>query len=437
MTSQAPKPNLPLPPPLCADQPGTWAHDTMSRRVDGEILERTFQDNRQVWESPPFETILEKFLKLRQDLQSNSPLVLLEDLPSDASAERRDEVESWNQILKPFVDRGENWLTAPWMVSEFYVYRRLMQAIEYWDPNSPGFQYDPFTPSKQAGLESSVRSAESMLAKASILPDTKEGLELAVSFALWGNRMDLSLWPADASHSQLDIFTPILEQASQHLLHDDLDTLADHCDKLRQKGGGNVDIIVDNAGFELITDLALAHYLISSGIASKVTFQVKSHPTFVSDALEKDLVAHVDHHASLDPKEYPSAQKAGVEWKSFLADGKWVCNADKFWVQGLAMWEMPENLRSDLTSRCDLAFVKGDANYRRLLGDLAWKPTDPFSEIVGCYFPSPVSALRTLKAEIGCGMDSEQVERAKGLDPNWQVNGRFGVVQFGAGYAAP
>jgi hypothetical protein len=68
-----------------------------------------------------------------------------------------------------------------------------------------------------------------------------------------------------------------LEKSSENLLHDDFDDLADHCNILREKGGGNVDIIVDNAGFELITDLALAQYLVESGIASCVTFQLKSH----------------------------------------------------------------------------------------------------------------------------------------------------------------
>ena len=30
-------------------------------------------------------------------------------------------------------------------------------------------------------------------------------------------------------------------------------------------------------------------------------------------------------------------------------------------------------------------------------------------------------------------MDSLQVERARSLDDNWLVNGRFGVVHFGKG----
>lgn len=94
------------------------------------------------------------------------------------------------------------------------------------------------------------------------------------------------------------------------------------------------------------------------------------------------------------------------------------------------MWKMHAPLYDDLRNRCDLAIVKGDANYRRLLGDLAWDFSAPFEKVVGAYFPCPVCALRTLKAEIGCGMDPEQTGRAAKVDENWLVNGRFGVVHF-------
>jgi hypothetical protein len=208
-----------------------------------------------------------------------------------------------------------------------------------------------------------------MLAKIPDLPkSSSEGINLAASIALWGNKMDLSLWPADASHATIDIFSSILDKAQDNLLHDDSDKLAKHCEALRQKGGGNVDIIVDNAGFELITDLALAQFLVDSGIASCVTFQLKSHPTFVSDALEKDLLEHVDLYSQLDPTKYPNARKSGEKWKQFLKDGKWICHEANFWAQAFAMWDMTEPLRTNLNERCDLAFVKGDANYRRLLG---------------------------------------------------------------------
>lgn len=431
--SDTPKPTLPIPEPICSNIPGTWAYDTMSRRVDQEILQRTFDDNQEMFQTEEFKPILERFQQLRDDLRSSSKLRMLEDLPEDASEDRKREWNQWKEILQPFLDKNDTWLTAPWMVTEFFVYRRLVEALGYWDQGSPGYLYDPFIKQKRAGLESSVGSAEPMLEKIPNLPKTAEGIDLAASIALWGNKMDLSIWPADAKNADVDVFSSILESATENLLHDDLGALAEHCEKLRSKGGGCVDIIVDNAGFELITDLALAQHLIESGIASCVTFQLKSHPTFVSDALEKDLLEHVNHYASLDASKYPNAKLAGEKWKQFLQEGKWKCHEDNFWVQAYAMWDMTEPLRSDLKERCDLAFVKGDANYRRLLGDRMWDYTAPFSDVVGAYFPCPVCALRTFKAEIGCGMDSSQIAKAKALDKDWLVNGRFGVVHFGKG----
>jgi len=217
---------------------------------------------------------------------------------------------------------------------------------------------------------------------------------------------------------------------------DDSAVLVEHCKKLKKSSGGNVDIIVDNAGFELITDLVLGQYLIESGIASCVTYQLKSHPTFVSDALEKDLIEHINYYAGVDPTKYPNANLSGRKWKQFLKEGQWKTNENNFWNQGYPMWEMTEPLFSNMNARCDLAFVKGDANYRRLLGDCNWDMRNSeasFQNVVGVYFPCPVCALRTLKAEIGCGMDANQIKRAQELDKDWQTNGRFGVLQFGTG----
>jgi len=408
----------------------------MSRRVNEEILERTVQDCAEDLAKPEFATIQKNIQALRAELSAASSTKLTHLDKALAPCDK--EWQEWYNILQPHIEAGDTWLTAPWMVTEFYVYRRLMQAFDYWSKDSIGYQYDPFRQQKQAGLVSSIGSAEPALARIAGLPvDSDEGLQLAVSLALWGNKMDLSLWPANIEASSTDVFTEILHAATENLLHDDTDVLSEYCDKLRELGGGAIDIIVDNAGFELVTDLALAQYLVESGIAHTVYFQLKSHPTFVSDALEKDLRDTVVYYAALDAGQSPAAQAAGKKWQALLDDGKWKCVEDNFWCQAFAMWDMTEPLRSDMVQRCDLAFVKGDANYRRLLGDRLWEYTAPFGDVVGCYFPCPVCALRTLKAELGCGMDADQVERASTLDPNWLTNGRFGVVQFGRGAAKP
>jgi len=444
--STSPKPNLPLPEPLLSLTPGTWAYDTMSRRIDEEILQRTFEENEDEYlNNPDFTEAYQKFQSLRGELQNaaNTPLRHMHPLPAhmmdDADAVR--EYNEWKDFLAQYVDNEtpDTWLSAPWLVAEFYLYRRLMETLDYFNPQSSTYLYDPFAKQKSAGLYTSVATAEPIFSQIVTLGEkdvTDGAMGLAAAFALWGNKMDLSLWPADGSDGANvpGLFQSILKNANDNLLHDDTKELVAYGQKLKDKGGGLVDIVVDNAGFELIMDLALADYLIDSGVAKVVRFQLKSHPTFVSDALEKDLREHVKYYAdSVSVNEFPNANAAGKRWLSYLDEGKWECKENSFWVQPAPMWEMPSDLRNDLKQRCDLAFIKGDANYRRLLGDLYWDYSSPFEDVVGHYFPCPVCALRTLKAEVGCGMEKEKVERAKSLDDAWMTNGRFGVVQFSIG----
>ncbi|MCZ7669259.1 MAG: damage-control phosphatase ARMT1 family protein [Chloroflexi bacterium] len=54
-----------------------------------------------------------------------------------------------------------------------------------------------------------------------------------------------------------------------------------------------IDLIADNAGFELAADLCLVDYLLKSETAVTVHLHLKAHPTFVSDALIKDVEATI------------------------------------------------------------------------------------------------------------------------------------------------
>ena len=104
-----------------------------------------------------------------------------------------------------------------------------------------------------------------------------------------------------------------------------------------------------------------------------------------------------------------------------------------FWTSPLPLWEMPDDLR-DFIAAADVVLAKGDANYRRALGDAHWPLTTPLADVVS-YFPTPIVFLRTCKAEVIAGLSSAQVHELHQRDPAWLTNGAWGVIQFVPGHA--
>jgi hypothetical protein len=186
-----------------------------------------------------------------------------------------------------------------------------------------------------------------------------------------------------------------------------------------------IDFLLDNAGFELVCDLALVDYFLTADWVSSIRLHVKAHPTYVSDAMEKDVHHTIDF---LRSQEHSSTKVSGQRLQSHLDSGRLQMRKNYFWTSPLDGWEMPALLRDEL-SKSDLVISKGDANYRRLLGDRHWSFTTPFGQILS-YFPAPLLALRTLKSELVPGLQPGQAETIGAQDPDWLIDGRWGVVQY-------
>jgi hypothetical protein len=89
---------------------------------------------------------------------------------------------------------------------------------------------------------------------------------------------------------------------------------------------------------------------------------------------------------------------------------------------------MPANHYLEL-AQASLLINKGDANYRRWLGDRHWPMTTSPKDVLN-YIPAPWLALRICKCNIAVGLEPGQPEALDYQDPDWLTNGNWGMLQF-------
>ncbi len=394
-----------LPPPLRGTEPGTFTHRTIAERWP-RIAGRVITEN----DFPV--AINARIQALRDDLPEGTIRPLDETgIPDEVL---------WTEWVEPY--RGQGWLKAPWFFSETYFYRRLLEATGYFR-EGPGRRYDPFTYQKEQGLAEATGGIRALAQGRAAARDRGEEWRsvLARLFraALWGNQADLSMWGAgEEGPDHQDT-----EQAEEHLLTDDTAAALDRLDTLDRPA--RIDVWADNAGFELVSDLALIDGLLATESVGQVVVHLKVHPTFVSDALIDDV--HDTLHA-LAESEDAAVRELARRLRTALVTGGLRLRDAWVWTSPLRGRELPPHARAEL-ARSDLLISKGDANYRRLLGDRHWDFTTPFEE-AAAPLPVPILALRTLKSEVAAGLSQAQVDRLNEKEPDWAVNGRWGLIQY-------
>jgi hypothetical protein len=383
----------PLPEPLRGNESGTWAEETVKERMPD--IGRRAIDERE-WPLG----VRDALMRLVDDLPSG--VVSIIDDPGAPDE------EAWRKHVAPY--EGMTWLDVPWFFAEAYFYRRMLAASGYFR-EGPTRGLDPFGPEKRRGLARGLGEDSPS--------DGRAGMDDLLLAALWGNRADMSIWPTQDSEAQARMDT----DAAGHLLVDDRPAVLAHLQSI-PGGPKRVDVVLDNAGKELLADLALVRGIIDTWETSRIVLHVKPHPMFVSDAMQIDLDWTLSQAAAAggSPAEMSTALDAARR------AGRLDVTTDDFWTSPLPGWEMPENLISAFADS-DLTIFKGDANYRRLLGDRHWPYATPFADILA-YFPAPILCLRTLKAEIVSGLDNAATARAALADQDWMIDGRWAVIQF-------
>ncbi|MGY2090474.1 damage-control phosphatase ARMT1 family protein [Nocardia gipuzkoensis] len=376
--------------PILAGLPGSFAHSVFHERHPKLI------DN--VIAAHPYPPAVQKALRQLLDESRDG---VIEQLP--ASAPDRQQWLEWGDGLW-----SRPWAEAPFLWAESYFYRRLLQAVDYFEPGV-WRGLDPFAPTKSAELTSVAVDDEITALTELADHDTNTARSALLLSALWGNQADLSFQLTGSTATRSD---RLLVDNSSILWA----TLGRATDPI-------VALIADNAGRELLPDLVLIDHLLTNQ-AHRVVLYVKPHPYYVSDATMTDTLATIGR---LCEASAPHARSIGQRLRDAMTTERLVVRTHDFFCAPLPFQHMPAELAADLGT-ATITVLKGDLNYRRLVGDQHWNPTTSFNERVS-YFPSPTIALRTLKSEVIVGLTARQVDDLDATDNQWRTKGEHALIQ--------
>ena len=305
---------------------------------------------------------------------------------------------------------GERWLHTDWFFAETYAYRQLIERVRFWETLR-----DPFFAIKAEEYASPAHASafEHTLALGG---PRDERLHALFGAALFGNRIDLS-FQASLERG--------LEAAHDDLLVDDRSAAV----RLMLDGSGPLHLIVDNAGTELTLDLVLADFALHE-LGVPVVLHLKEHPTFVSDATVTDVRRFLGLHGEPFVKALSSdARTCTGRLAEALGGGRLELAPHAFWNGPESLWALPAELAARFAG-ARLVVLKGDANYRRAVGDALWPAETPFVHVTAA-FPAPLLALRTNKSDPIVGLAPGRAQALDGVDVGWRVNGKRGVACLG------
>lgn len=433
-------------PPLSAKVVGSFAYLTVKDRLPTiltKVIDTIHRNKNKFFEEYGEEGIeaekkaISLLSKLRNEVQTDKPILELTDGLRD--------LEAWNLYLQRHEslqgDKGSvSWFKSPWLYVECYMYRRIQEAI--W-LNPPINEFDVFNEGKTQSFFESQQATTALCTYLETAKKDKDGLSKNQLFdhfikllqvSLWGNKCDLSI-SAGQENSQKDSPIEVLANLKSFILVDDADMVwtALTSSKRTRQAGRRVDIVLDNAGFEVVTDLVLADFLVSFGLVSEIHFHGKSFPWFVSDVTAKDFEWTIRQTMAANHRWM---SKSGAQWKKYLKDGVWSYHDHPFWTQPHEFCSMAVDA-PDLYKKlqgADLVLFKGDLNYRKLTGDRDWDFTVSFETALRGFEPSPLCSLRTLKANVQVGLQPGQGEKLCSEEPNWMTSGKYAVIQFYSPY---
>ncbi|GAA5885830.1 hypothetical protein JCM16303_000071, partial [Sporobolomyces ruberrimus] len=399
---------IPPVPVSCASQPHSFAYESTKTRwpkiLTGVVDELSKLNNQlskgeEVDKYKEGKQLIEKLSGLIYEIKTDKPLKPLQDTgyPHDQ--------EVYNEELER--SEGKTWFTTSWLFAECYLYRTLrgyFSTTQHWS------SFDPFASQKLSTWKSSSDSVVQLsktlneLVKKGRVEDREElhrDWKVMMETMLWGNATDLSLLTS-LTHEQIQELQSV-ERGREFTLRDDLEPAWEYVKDLKDE---RIDIVLDNSGFELFTDLVLADFLVTlTPFASQVVIHPKLIPWFVSDVQPHDFLILLSTLS--DPSFFPNLSSSDLEsletlvtrWKGYVDNGKFKLSVPaelkmgegkgtkevelaEFWTSPFPFSDLPR-VAPDLLKELQeskLVIFKGDLNYRKLVSDAWWEPSSDFEE---------------------------------------------------------
>lgn len=383
-----------LPPPIMTSEKGSFARKTV------EILKPGIIDNiLSEYDYTP--QIREALLGLKNEMASG----LLRQLQENTS-----DKPIWDKDTAPYVNNS--WLEIPWFLAESFFFRRVLEATQYFQPG-PWQGKDPFQHLKNKEIYKALQPFSEVYQPNTINEDKKK-FQIASYHALWGNQSDLSnleVYNATTTPQMDKLILNHTERAYEYIFtHKPI----------------RIAYFLDNVGKELYFDLAFIDHLLGSGLAQSITCFIKNQPFFVSDAQRKDLQKTVDF---LGTSSIEKCEKLSERISDWIKSTRISIEAPPFITSSRSFREIPNALKNQLTDH-DLTILKGDVNFRRLVGDRHWDPETSL-ETAADYFYTPFLSLRTLKSELILGLTEEKLKALNNqAEEDWLINGQRGMIIF-------
>ncbi|UXP31166.1 damage-control phosphatase ARMT1 family protein [Reichenbachiella agarivorans] len=294
----------------------------------------------------------------------------------------------WEVFYADYEEKNLNDL--PFFDAEVYLFAYILHLTDYDRVGT-----DPFSTIKSQDLEKNQATFDTILLESKDwdTPDFVLG-------SLHGNKSDLSqLKSAEELSIQL-----LLDDRPQ-LLHD-------------FECATHVDMILDNAGMELFSDLMLVNHLVDR-YGHQIKLHIKSAPIFVSDVIQSDIDNLLSLLAAHGAKDFADAITNKIEQEQIIVQ------ANPFWTSPQHFSQLPV----DLITPHSLLLSKGDANYRRFFEDRIIPSTQPSASLIK-YLKHPTYCIRTLKSDIQTGLTEVQCITLDSQEIDWKVNGTRAVIQM-------